>query len=148
MNKNSFLVELSESERTMVGKVQFADQPLEQQVFSSIWELEGQVNNGGFAQLFSSAEGHVASFAPRALRMIEAHKCADIVTRALRVIADLDLPPDQETREKMVQELDEKALDSLEQLDQEFLAYPDDLTEHLFDYVKARPQVFGAVAEE
>lgn len=47
MDKNALLIELSESDRTMFGRVDFDQQPPDQQVFSAIWELENQVNNGG-----------------------------------------------------------------------------------------------------
>lgn len=48
MDKNYYLIELSESPKTDFGKRDFADQRDEQQVFSAIWELESQVNGGGF----------------------------------------------------------------------------------------------------
>jgi len=54
MNKNSFLIQLSESPRTDFGRVAFAEQSEPQKVFSSIWALESQVNNGGFLQYFGS----------------------------------------------------------------------------------------------
>lgn len=40
---------------------------------------------------------------------------------------------------------DEHAIDALESLDQEFFAYQDNLTELLFDYVRARSSVFGPI---
>ena len=43
MDKNAFLIELSESDRTDLGRVDFGEQSEEQQVFSAIWELESQV---------------------------------------------------------------------------------------------------------
>ncbi|MBI1383232.1 MAG: DUF4375 domain-containing protein [Planctomycetaceae bacterium] len=143
MNKNSFLIRLSESDRTAFGRVEFADQTEEQQVFSAIWELESQVNNGGFIQLFTAADGHSANFAPKALRAIKAHKCAEIVTRALRTFSPRDLPIEQAAREELVEALDQDARDALESLDQEFFAYPDKLADLLFDYVRDRPRVGG-----
>jgi hypothetical protein len=143
MDKNAILIDLAESDRAMFGRVEFEEQPEEQQVFSAIWELESQVNNGGFAQLFTSADGHTANFAPHALQRIKAHKCADIVTRALRAVSPHALPPEQSAREELIEGLDQHAIDMLESLDQEFFAYPDNLTDLLFDYVRDRPLVFG-----
>jgi hypothetical protein len=48
MDKNRFLIELSESERTAFGRIEFAAQPEPQKVFSAIWQLESLVNNDGF----------------------------------------------------------------------------------------------------
>ena len=41
--------------------------------------------------------------------------------------------------------MDAGAHDALCRLDDEFLAYPDGLTDLLFDYVRAHPRVFGSV---
>jgi hypothetical protein len=148
MDKNAFLIQLSESDRTQLGRVEFGDQSDEQRVFSAIWELESQVNNGGFAQYFSGAEGHTADFAPAALRQIGAANCADIVARALRIVSPRALPEDQGSRQQLVEALDNGARVSLESLDEEFLAYPDNLTNLLFDYVRSNPEVFGSIAKE
>ena len=145
MDKNAILTDLSESDRTMLGRVGFDQQPPEQQVFSAIWELESQVNNGGFAQFFSSADGDSANSALRALRTIGAHACADSVERALRVVSPHALPREQSLREDLVDQLGADAEAALEMLDQEFFAYPDNLTDLLFNYVRAQPHVFGRV---
>jgi hypothetical protein len=145
MDKNAFLIELSESDRTQFGRVGFNEQPEEQQVFSAIWELESQINNGGFAQYFSSADGYTANFAPTALRRIGAAKCADIVARALGTVSPDALPDDQASREQVIGALDRPSQDALESLDQEFFAYPDNLTELLFEYVSSNPRAFGTI---
>jgi len=144
MNKNIFLIELSESDRTDFGRVEFKEQSEEQQVFSAIWELESQVNNGGFGQYFQSAEGHTANFASIALRLISAARCADIVTRAIAAVSTETLPEDQESREQLIEGLDSEAQNVLESLDQEFIAYPDNLTELLFEYIRSHPETFGS----
>src|SRR5207249_833142 len=148
MDRNAFLIALSESDRTLLARVEFVEQPREQQVFSAIWAMESQVNNGGFAQYFSGADGHTANFAATALRLIGADRCADIVSRALRAVAADALPEDQPTRERLVDALDARAKAALESLDQEFFGYPDNLTNLLFEYVRSKPQMFGAVPNE
>ena len=66
MDKNHYLIELSESPRTDYGKRDFAAQRREQQVFSAIWELESLVNNGGFQGYFGNgAETACFSRQPR-----------------------------------------------------------------------------------
>jgi len=47
MDKNKILIELSESNRTEFGKEDFDKQSLPQKVFSAIWSVEAEVNNGG-----------------------------------------------------------------------------------------------------
>jgi hypothetical protein len=54
--KDAFLIELSESDRTSFGKVAFEKQDEIQRVFSAIWALESEVNNGGFDQYFRNSD--------------------------------------------------------------------------------------------
>ena len=123
MNKNSILINLSESTRTDFGRVAFDKQTPVQKVFSAIWALESEVNSGGFASYFTGSETDTASFAPTALREIGALKCAVIVEEALRIGTSGDTST----------------------IDKEFMAYPDNLTELLFEYVTSHPEAFGAV---
>ena len=145
MNKNLFLIELSESDRTQFGRVAFEVQREEQRVFSAVWALESQVNNGGFLQYFASSDGDTAEFAPKALRTIGAQACAGVVDRALRATTSSVLPPSQTAREELVDSLAESLQEQMAEFDQQFMAYPDDLTELLFRYVAGHPDVFGPV---
>jgi hypothetical protein len=70
---------------------------------------------------FSCAEGHTANFAPCALRRIGALSCADIVARALRTVSSRAIPEDQQSREQLIEALDDAARAALESLDEEFL---------------------------
>jgi hypothetical protein len=144
MDKNRRLIQLSESERTDFGRVNFEQQRPEQRVFSTVWALESQINNGGFAQYFISHDGETAYAAPWALREIGAVHCAEIVTRALKIATpSVVMPLTQEEREGLIDTLSPLGHAQLEALDAEFLAYPDNLTELLYTYVSERPFVFG-----
>ena len=79
VDTNRFLIALSDSERTSFGRVDFSEQPEEQQVFSAVYGMEGHVNDGGFAQDFASSDGDAANYAPAALRRIGATRCASLV---------------------------------------------------------------------
>lgn len=122
MDKNDFLIELSESDRTAYGRVDFTAQTAQQQVFSAVWALESQVNGGGFESFLENEDPALAAFAPEALQTIGAVSCADIVRRAASAAPGL-----------------------LDDLDSEFYAYPDDLTDLLYKYVAANPDAFGPI---
>jgi len=145
MNKNKYLIDLSESEHTDFGRVDFAEQPEPQKVFSAIWALEGQVNNGGFLQYFTSSDGDTANFAPTALRSIGALACESVVERALRVASSAPLPESPDDREQLIESLSDAAREQLEALNSDFMAYPDDLTELLFGFVSSHPESFGPI---
>ena len=136
MNKNSFLIELSESENTDHGRIDFAVQNELQKVFSAIWELESQVNNGGFDQYFSNSDWDIVAYAPTALRTIGADSCARVVERAIKAVTPLTITPEG------ISKALEQARDRLEALDSEFYEYPDDLTELLHAFVNKHPEAF------
>ena len=141
MDKNHYLIELSESPRTDFGKRDFAEQRHEQKVFSAIWELESLVNNGGFRGYFGNS-AQMADFAPTALIAVGAHQCAAIVKEALALVPK-PLPTDHNACWKLMHSLPEQVAAQFASLDDRFFAYPDDLTELLFAFVAARPDVFG-----
>lgn len=124
VEKNNYLISLSTSPKTDVGKVAFEQQSEAQKVFTAIWVLESEVNNGGFAQYLANDAEQTALHAPVALGAIGATQCAAIVTRALHAAASHDA-------------------EALETLDQEFFTYPDNLAELLYAYVMANPATFA-----
>ena len=143
MNKNEILIDLSESEMTKIGKEEFAQQSLPQKVFSAIWEVESEVNNGGFSQYFSNDSAESASFVVEALEKIGASKTAGICHRAIVAAFPGGLPPTVEAIRSVADAFSEEVLGQLEPLDQEFLSYPHNLTDLLFAYVNALPEEFG-----
>lgn len=147
MNKNGILIELSESERTKFGKAEFAAQSVPQKVFSSIWAVEGEVNNGGFSQYFLNSSAETASFVAEALDSIGAPRTADICRRAIVCAFPVGLPTTPEAISAAAAELPDDTRDKLEVLDSEFFAYPHDLTDLLFAYVSADPEEFGELPQ-
>jgi hypothetical protein len=141
LDKNRSLIRLSESTRTDFGRVNFSDQGDAQKVFSSIWELESQVNNGGFDAYLRNSDADAIAYAPTALRNVGANQCAAIVDRALQLLDPL--PSTRDAREDALDALDSEAFEAL---DAEFLGYPDDLTDLLFAFVSTRPETFGIMS--
>jgi len=143
--KNHILINLSESKNTSFGKEDFARQSLPQKVFSAIWAVESEVNNGGFSQYFFNSSGESASFVVEALETVGAPKTADICKRAIAAAFPSGLPQSAEEIRSAAADFPDDVLDKLEPLDQEFFSYPHDLTDLLFAYVSEHPQEFGAL---
>lgn len=143
MNKNEILIDLSESEMTKIGKEEFAHQSPPQKVFSAVWEVEAEVNNGGFSQYFANDSAESASFVAEALEKIGAPKTAAICQRAIVTAFPNGLPPTVEGIRSVADAFSKDILDRLEPLDQEFFSYPHNLTDLLFAYVSAHPDEFG-----
>jgi hypothetical protein len=122
-------------------------QSVPQKVFSSVWAVESEVNNGGFSQYFLNASAETASFVAEALEAIGAPRTADICRRAITTAFPAGLPPTPEEISSAAADISDGALDKLGALDTEFCAYPHDLTELLFAYVYAHPEEFGTLPQ-
>ena len=145
LDKNRFLIGLSEDgEHTDFGRVDFDEQPFDQQVFSAIWALEGRVNMDGFAA-YLEYESDSSHFAVEALKAIGASNAAMIVRKALEVVAGH--PKDHGLICVEQEDLSVSEQEALEELGQQFCAYPDNLTDLLFGFVAARPDSFGPVPD-
>jgi hypothetical protein len=145
MNKNEILIALSESERTKFGKEDFALQSFPQRVFSSLWAVESEVNNGGFSQYFLNISSETAAFVANALETIGAPRTADICRRTVEAAFPDGLPPTPDGISSLAAEFSEETIAKLDALDAEFFAYPHDLTELLYTYVSRHPEEFGTV---
>lgn len=147
MNKNEILIDLSESDKTKIGKLEFAEQSVPQKVFSAIWEVESEVNNGGFSQYLLNDSAESAAFVATALETIGAPKTASICRRAITAAFPAGLPQTVESIQSGASSFPDEVLEILEVLDQEFFSYPHNLTDLLFAYVKTHPEEFGPLAE-
>jgi len=143
VNKNEILINLSQSAATKIGKEEFEQQSLPQKVFTAIWEVESEINNGGFSQYSLNDSAESASFVASALITIGAPKTAEICRRAILTAFPDGLPKTVEDIRAVAADLSEDILEKLEPLDQEFFSYPHDLTNLLFAYVAAHPEEFG-----
>jgi hypothetical protein len=147
VTKNQILIDLSESEKTKIGKEEFVQQSVPQQgLFGHLgWEVESEVNNGGFSQYFLNDSAESAAFVVHALESIGAPKTAEICRRAIFIAFPAGVPPTVEAIRMAAGDFSEEVLDQLAVLDQEFFAYPHDLTDLLFAHVQAHPDEFGTL---
>jgi len=143
MNKNGILVALSESVNTRFGKEDFDLQCFPQKVFSAIWAVESEVNNGGFSQYFSNNSAESAAFVVQALETINAPRTASICNRAIVTAFPGGLPTTMRAIRSAATDFSEEIIAELEPLNQEFFSYPHNLTDLLFTYVRAHPEEFG-----
>src|SRR5207249_4815584 len=97
---------------------------LPQKVFSAIWAVESEVNNGGFSVV-------VQQTAPLPAFPNTSSTVARNLRHSLSSLAASEFP--------------DEVLEKLEALDQEFFSYPHDLTALLFGYVSEHPEEFGVL---
>ncbi len=141
--KNHILILLSSSDKTSFGKEDFQGQSLPQKVFSAIWEVESEVNNGGFAQYFLNSSAESASFVVEALETLGAPKTANICERAIQSAFPTGLPHSVAAIRSAAASFSDEVLAALEPLNDDFFSYPHNLTDLLFAYVSQHPKEFG-----
>jgi hypothetical protein len=101
-----------------------------------IWELESEVNNGGFHQYFYNSSGALAPNVVSALKTLGAEDTVDIVQRALNAVGNaITSWSDDAARQASINRLSSAARQTLENLDQEYYQCPEDLTPLLYKYV-------------
>ena len=145
MDKKAALIALAESDAARFWKIDYNLLTIAERAFLCVWELESEMNNGGFAQYYESLAGGRAREVPSALEQIGAGKMADIVRKANGLFPEGEPAADQELRFAQLEGIRASAAERLEALDQEFFDYPNSLTELLYDYVSAnRGQIAGA----
>src|SRR5215472_12379335 len=69
---NRRLIKLSESPTSRFWRLDYKDLSAPERVFLVIWELESEVNNGGFQQYFHNSSGALAPHAVDALKTLGA----------------------------------------------------------------------------
>ena len=146
-SKNNILIGLSESDKTQFGKQDFVTQSAPQQVFSSVWAVEAEVNNGGFSQYFLNDSCETAVFVAKALDTIGAPRTAEICRRAVAIAFPAGLPQAPKAISTAAADFPGDVLEQLGVMDNEFLAYPHNLTDLLFAYVSKHPEEFGALPQ-
>lgn len=105
----------------------------QERIVLAVWQLEAEVNNGGFDQYFHNSAGEHAPFAIEALLEIGAPNCAAVVGRATQLV--LGEARDWSAALNALVDASPDIGDALEPIDQEFYLYPDDLEALLRAYV-------------
>src|SRR5262245_26824721 len=100
----AFLIALSDR-LWPIAHERFADLSPSEQVFILVWEVEAEVNNGGFNQFFFNSAGDRASATVAALRTIGAERMASIVDRANASFPD-GPPVDRSIRQELLETID------------------------------------------
>lgn len=140
-DRESYLIELSDKVVPLIWQSPPPDITDPERVFICVWQLEADVNNGGFAQYYTNSSGDLAADAPAALEAIGAKRAARIV-RAANAVFPGGPPRDQLAREDAFDSLADGAF---EEFDDRFLTYEDDLSSLLYAYVQAhRGEIRGA----
>lgn len=113
-----------------------------ERVFYVVEDLEMEVNNGGFAQFFYNSSGALSGELVHSLTEIGAYKTAEICRKALSAFG-ADMPVDRAEREEFLDKMFSKELDDiLNQCDNDFYKYEEDLDELNYAYMMKHREYF------
>ena len=136
------LLKISDLVFERYGKLGYEKLSQPEKVFVCVWDLESEVNNGGFDQYYFNSSGDHALDALESLNTIGAKHTADLVKQANTLFGAAGPSPDQEKREKQLDALSETATKKLVQIEREFFKYNDNLQELLTAYVSRNAEAF------
>ncbi|MBI5359876.1 MAG: DMP19 family protein [Planctomycetes bacterium] len=143
--KNVLLIQLSK--RDCFWRTDFQELSPAEQAFRAVWDLEGEVNNGGFPLYFSISAGDTAFAAVDALRKIGAYNTARIVAEANGIFPDGVPPKDKRQRQAILDSLGTEEYALLQKLSEEFLRCSDNLTELLYEHILQSTKEFKGLAD-
>ncbi|HCG6765582.1 DMP19 family protein [Vibrio parahaemolyticus] len=104
-----------------------------------VWNLDGEIHNGGFDQLFVNSLGDHCSEILAYLRSLNAKRSESLLRAAMSYFPDSEVPKDRQTRVSLWLPIseNEEVEKALEALDLEFYEYKDNLSGLLDDFVRA-----------
>ena len=106
-----------------------------ERIFLIALTCEIEVNNGGFAQYFYNSSGNYAGELENAFQKIGAVKLAEICRTALDAFG-AELPSDVEERRELLAKLKSDEIDNvLDECDNAFYRYEEDLNSLIYAYV-------------
>ena len=137
---NEFVVAMVEH---LDAKTQYGDDMAvlsdAERVFYITQTLEMEVNNGGFSQFFYNSSGSLSNELVNAFTAIGAAATAAICQKAVAAFG-CDIPADREEREELLDELEID--DILEECDDAFYDYEDDLNELNYNFAMKNREQF------
>jgi hypothetical protein len=108
----------------------------------SVRTLEGEVDNGGFAQYFYNSSGGQAAYALRGLKEIGAHRTEDLLQQAMQLFGESGPSADRQTRIKQLDKLSCRAEARLHEFDEEFYKDLDQREVKMWLYIAEHPDDF------
>lgn len=141
---NDFVIAMTEylNEKTQYGEDMSVLSDAER-IFYITQSLEMEVNNGGFSQFFYNSGGDFSYELVGAFTAIGANTTADICQKAIDAF-DREIPVDRNEREEMLDEMESDELDAaLEECDDAFLAYEDNLNELNYIFAMKNKEQFN-----
>ena len=139
---SDFNIDIIDSIYERIEIVGYENITREERHFFDIWWLEAEVNNGSFDQYFNNSSGLNAKNALEALTVIGAKKMSLILKKAIDLFPDNYFVPHVYDNTITDDCLSAKDMEFLDQLSDEFIEYPEDLSDLVESYYKKNVKNF------
>lgn len=116
----------------------------QERIFYITQTLEAEVNNGGFSQFFYNSSGDFSNEVVNAFETILAYHTAGICQKAIYAFG-CEIPVDRDEREELldkIEENNERFCEILEECDDAFYDYKDDLEKLNYEYLLRYKEFF------
>jgi hypothetical protein len=87
------------------------DMQVEEKWFFLIYDMLGQVGNGGLESYFDNSTGHLAAQTADALDLLGANRSAEVFRRAMAYFPNAIVPTDWDERRAVIDQLDDAAFE-------------------------------------
>ncbi len=108
-----------------------------------IENLEREVNNGGFDQFFFNSSGNYAHETLKALEQIGSIEIKTLLSKAMAVWPNNNVPKEQITRREQQLQLSESAQEKWNTLDEEFYHSQEYIAQLLINYIETHKKQFS-----
>ena len=125
-----------------VSRRPFSELTETEKIIRAVEDLEMEVNNGGFHQYFYNSAGDHWQDCLVGLEKVGASKTGLLFKSALSIFNEASPPEDRLQRQEVAGKLKKEKFEFLDQLDQKFYKYEDNLTALLFKYVEKHREDF------
>lgn len=131
---------------TILEKCQYGDRAEKlnrhERVILVVRLVEDEVNNGGFSQFIYNTSGNFTGDVVASMTAIGAVKTAEICQKALSAFGT-EIPVDREARQELLEQKEEEGIDEvLNECDDAFYAYEEDLIQLCCAYILAHKDAF------
>ena len=112
----------------------------EARLIYQVWNFDGEIHNGGFDQFFSNSSGDYCEEVFKCLEDIKAINSIRLLTAAKSYFPNSYVPQERQERLQLWLPIsdDENTQDALDELDNEFYLYEDNLVGKLDEFVKSK----------
>lgn len=135
-DETKIIITLSEQIASKIKQVGYKNLTETEKIFYCVHWLESEVNNGGFNQYFFNSAGDYARETVNALIEIGAGYTAELLKQSFTVFEEKVPFSDRYKRQEQLFIIGEENENFLNELDEKFYAYTDQISSLLVDYIK------------